>query len=111
MDSFLGLIGFVVFSSIANNLLFNYMNPKYGKEPIIIYKCITSLYIYFLPIAPDVYIYFRAFVRMIYPLLIYGYVERYMNLDKEIERKLIKRTMILTDFLLFVMKQMQLEKQ
>ena len=87
LDSFLGLIGFVVFSSIANNLLFNYMNPKYGKEPIIIYKCITSLYIYFLPIAPDVYIYFRAFVRMIYPLLIYGYVERYMNLDKEIERK------------------------
>ena len=87
LDSFLGLIGFVVFSSIANNILFNYMNPKYGKEPIIIYKCITSLYIYFLPIAPDVYIYFRAFVRMIYPLLIYGYVERYMNLDKEIERK------------------------
>ena len=87
LDSFLGLIGFVVFSSIANNLLFNYMNPKYGKEPIIIYKCITSLYIYFLPIAPDVYIYFRVFVRMLYPLLIYGYMERYMNLDKEIERK------------------------
>lgn len=86
LDSFLGLVGFVSFAALANNLLYTYINNKYGKEPVVIYKLITILYIYFIPIAPDVYIYFRTFVRMIYPLIIFSYLDKYYDIDKYKER-------------------------
>ena len=96
LESFLGLVGFVSFASLANNLLFTYISPKYGKEPIIAYRLITILYIYIIPIAPDVYIFFRAFARMIYPLLIYTYIDKYYNLDKYRERPIDLRNQVIT---------------
>ncbi|MBQ3297794.1 MAG: signal peptidase I [Bacilli bacterium] len=86
LNSFLGLVGFVSFAALANNLLFTYISDRYGKESIIIYRLITILYIYIIPVAPDVYIYFRAFVRMIYPLIIFSYLDKYYDLDKYKER-------------------------
>ena len=86
LESFLGLLGFVTFSAIANNILYTYISRKYGKDPIIAYKLITILYMYIIPIMPDVYIYFRTFVRLLYPLLIYGYIERYYNDEKTKKR-------------------------
>ena len=32
LDSFLGLLGFVTFSAIANNILYTYISRKYGKD-------------------------------------------------------------------------------
>lgn len=86
LESFLGLLGFVTFSAIANNMLFTYISRRYGKKPIIAYKLITMLYMYIIPIMPNVYIFFRTFVRMLYPLLIYGYLERYYNDEKTKKR-------------------------
>ena len=51
------LISFVIFASIANNLLFNYMIIKHrNMKAIIIYRLITTLYVYIIPITPDIYI-------------------------------------------------------
>lgn len=96
LDSFLGLMGFVIFAAIANNLLFTYVSSKYGKEAVIIYKLITVLYIYIIPIAPNVYIFFRTFIRMIYPLIIYSYLDKYYDVDKPIERPKELRSQALT---------------
>ncbi len=92
LDSFLGLIGFAGICSIVNSILYTYMSPKYGKKPIIVYKLITTLYLYIIPITPNVYMYFRVFVRMLYPLLIYSYLERYMNMDKDTISRKARRT-------------------
>ena len=44
------LIGFVIFSSIANNLLFNYMIGKFrNSKAIIVYRIITTIYVYIFP--------------------------------------------------------------
>ena len=80
---FLAIVGFLFFSSLASNMLFNYINPRYGKKGIIVYKLITTLYMYILPVVPDVYMFFRTFMRMVYPLFIYLYLENYYNTDKE----------------------------
>ena len=47
---------------------------------------ITTLYMYFIPVIPDVYIFFRTFIRMVYPLIIFLYVEKYYNQDRYKER-------------------------
>lgn len=58
VNDYFVLIGFIVFSSIANNLLYNYIIIQYRNEKAIIaYRLITTLYSYIIPIIPDIYIF------------------------------------------------------
>ena len=75
LDDFLTIIGFITFASISCNMLYNYITKRYGNKSVIMYKLITILYIYIIPIIPNMYIYFRSFLRMIYPYIIYLIVE------------------------------------
>ena len=84
LDKFLVLIGYILFASISNSLLFNYISSRYGPKPIVIYRLITILYAYILPIIPNVYMFFRTFVRIFYPILIYYYIDKYYDTDKKV---------------------------
>lgn len=87
LNSFLSFIGLIVFSAIANNILYNYLSNNYGAKPVIIYKLITTLYVYIMPIVPNIYPYLRTFLRMLYPLIIYAYIDKYYYDDTTIIRK------------------------
>ena len=96
LDSFLSFIGLISFASIANNLLYNYICKNYGPKPVIIYKLITILYIYLFPIIPNVYTYLRTFLRMLYPIIMYMYIEKYYYQDKFKERPQDERSRLLS---------------
>lgn len=72
---FLTLIGYVICVSIANNLLFNYISLRYGKMPNIIYRFITSLYIYIIPILPDIHVLIHTLIKLMFPYIIYRVLE------------------------------------
>jgi hypothetical protein len=74
-NDFVAVIGFVLFASVSCNLLYNYISVRYGKVGIIAYRLITVLYVYLIPVIPNMYIYFRSFLRMIYPYIIYLILE------------------------------------
>ena len=38
LDSFLSLVGFIIFAAIANNMLFTYLSVRYGKRVVILYR-------------------------------------------------------------------------
>ena len=71
LDDMLTMVGFILFASIACNLLYNYITYRYGSKGVIIYRLMTILYAYIMPYIPDVYIFFRSFLRMLYPYIIY----------------------------------------
>ena len=96
LNDFLSILGFLTFSSISSNLLYNYLNPRFGKKNIIIYRLITTLYLYFIPITPNVYIFLRTFFRIVFPLLIYLHIENYYNPDKAVEEVRSKRRQVLS---------------
>jgi len=75
LNDFLTAVGFILFASISCNLFYNYVSTRYGKFGIICYRLITVLYVYFIPIIPDMYIYFRSFLRMVYPYILYLVLE------------------------------------
>lgn len=89
LDQLLLSIGYLIFASLASNLLYNYISKRFGYKPVIYYKLITVLYIYIIPITPDVYIFFKSFFRMLYPLLVYYIVEDNLfdNKDDRIDKK------------------------
>lgn len=72
VQDYFTLIFFIIFSSIANNLLYNYIVIKYrNTTAIIVYRLITTLYMYIFPIVPNIYIFFEAIIRLIVPYIIY----------------------------------------
>ena len=70
LSSFLDAFGYVCFASVAASLLYNYISVNFGMKPNIIYRIITTIYLYIIPITPDVHMYFKSFARIIYPILI-----------------------------------------
>lgn len=69
------VLGFVLFASVSCNLLYNYIVVRFGYKGIIFYRLITALYVYFIPVIPNVYLFFRSFFRMVYPFVIYLLLE------------------------------------
>ena len=109
LDDFLIALGFVLFASISCNLLYNYISIRYGEKSIIIYKLITILYVYIIPIVPDVYIFLQSFLRMLYPYLIYILLEKnYSSYDftishNEKKNEIIKNTILVVTMSIFIM--------
>lgn len=74
------LISFVIFASIAKNLLFNYIIIKHRNvKAVIIYRLITTLYVYIIPITPDIHIFLESVIRMVVPYIIYTIIENVFN--------------------------------
>lgn len=71
LEDMLILVGFIIFSSISNNLLFNYISKRYGALPIIVYRIMTTVYAYIIPFLPNVDMFLRTVFRMTYPYIIY----------------------------------------
>lgn len=76
LDSVLTAIGYVLFASIANNLLFNYLTIRYDYNGIIVYKLMTSLYSYIIPLIPEVYMFMMTFYKMICAYILYIVMEK-----------------------------------
>ena len=77
------LVSFVIFASIANNLLFNYIEIQYrNAKAIIMYRIITTLYVYVFPIIPDLYIFLESIIKMVVPYIIYIILENVYSKQK-----------------------------
>lgn len=104
LEDMLMMLGFIFFASVACNLLYNYITIRFGSKGVIIYRLITILYIYFIPYIPDVYLFFRMFLRMIYPFIIYLVFEyTYSKTSYAIEYNKKGKNIFETGILLIIM--------
>ncbi len=109
MEDFLMAMGFVLFASLSCNLLYNYVTARYGSKGVIIYRLITVLYMYIIPFVPEVYIFFRSFLRMIYPFIMYVIVDNifgkkhYMASVRERKSEFISNSILLVVMTLLIM--------
>ena len=100
LNDLLAVIGFIIFASVACNLLYNYITKRFGSKGVIIYRLSTILYAYLIPIIPDVYVFFRSILRMLYPYFIYlvfdyTFVKRNFMVDyKDQKRKVLSTTFL-----------------
>lgn len=101
-DGFLNIISFTLFASIANNLLYNYISTRFGSKPVIAFRLITVLYAYIIPIIPDIYVFFRCFLRLLYPYLIYIILEKCYSKDNFVIASTDKKKTIISTTILIV---------
>ncbi len=81
IQKLLSFLGLSIFANISSNLLYNYISIRYSAKPVIIYRMITTLYTFVIPIIPDVHAFLNAFVKMVYPYFIYVMLEQTYGKD------------------------------
>ena len=82
VNDYFTLISFIIVSSIANNILYGYIIKKYrSARGIIIYRIITTLYMYVIPITPNIYIFLESVIKMVMPYIIYVIIEFFDTFD------------------------------
>lgn len=102
INNFLTITGFVLFASLSSNLLYNYISSRYSYKGLIIYRLVTILYVYIIPVIPNVYILIRTFLRIIYPFIIYLILDSiYSKKDRRISKK-FKRKRLISNSILFI---------
>lgn len=104
LEDFWEVLGHVVFASLSCNLLYNYISSRFGSVGIVIYRLIIGLYVYVIPIVPDIYIFFNSFFRMLYPYLIYIIIEnKYTEIDFVISYGEKRKKFIINIIMIIVM--------
>ena len=76
LDDFLTALGYVLFASLSSNLLFNYIANRYDTKGILIYRLITNLYMYIIPVIPDTFMFLQSFIKMLYPYILYVLIDK-----------------------------------
>ena len=74
-NGFIDLLGIAFFPAILSNLLYHYLSKRYGIYPNIAYRLLTTLYLYLIPIQPAMPKSLFAFLNLIIPIAIYGFID------------------------------------
>ena len=72
---FMDLVAATMLPAVISNLLYQYLTPRYGIYPCIIYRAVTTLYIYLIPIVPAMADSLYCFISMVIPAGIYIFID------------------------------------
>lgn len=74
-EGFVNLIGMAIIPAISSNILYQYISKNYGMHPNLVFRLITGLYVFILPVLPNIVDLLMAFLSLLLPLLIYGFIK------------------------------------
>lgn len=77
----------------ADQLLGAYLNYKVGMSPSLLYRLITRLYMYVLPITPNLGNYLLSFVKVLTPFIIFYVINRAMVEEEKSKRIITSNTL------------------
>lgn len=90
-------VALTLLPSIASNMLYNFVLINFKEEKgIILYRIITTLYIYFIPIIPNIDPLIESVMDIVMPCIIYFLLSRYLNSKKLFSVKSYKLEKIFT---------------
>lgn len=103
LKSWFEFVAVILFPAIANNLLYNFIDGNFREEiSIIIYRIFTTMYIYFIPVTPDLEMLIDSLIGIVAPFLIYAILSTYLPKRKEfslakdrIEKVLVSIVMVI----------------
>lgn len=82
-EEILKMLTLIILPSISKNIMLTDFSSQYGYLPEILYQLITNLYIYLLPIYPNLSIYLESVITFILPFIIRYAVNSVMTIKEE----------------------------
>jgi hypothetical protein len=74
-SGFMELVAATMFPAMLSNLLYHYLTKRYGYAPNIVYRAVTSLYIYLIPYTPAMASSLLSFIRILLPIAVYLFID------------------------------------
>jgi signal peptidase len=91
------LVGLVLFPAFSANFLYHYISKRYGMMPNIMFRVITTLYVYFIPASTGMEEALDSCIKIILPIAIYVFVSAmYEKKQKKAIQKGNKFSAVLT---------------
>lgn len=81
-NQFMDMVGMTIFPAVTANLLYHYLAKRYGILPNLVFRLLTTLYAYILPVVPAIPDSLLSFIMLALPFAVY------LFLDMLYERKL-----------------------
>lgn len=72
---FMDLVGETLFPAVMANFLYHYLIKRYGFYPNIVYRAITTLYIYVIPYTSAMSEAIHVFIRLMLPIAIFLFID------------------------------------
>lgn len=88
-NNFMQLVAETMFPAIVSNLLYHYISRRYGFYSNVVYRAVTTLYLYFIPVVPAVSDSLVAFAGLLIPIAIYLFIDALY--EKKVRRALVKK--------------------
>lgn len=86
-NRFMDLLGLTLLPSLIANLLYHYLVKRYGPGVNVIYRLIISLHIYIFAIDTAVPDAILSFVKVIFPILIFAFVDSLFERKRKFARR------------------------
>ena len=81
---FMDIVALMFFPAVTANVLYHYLSSRYGIYPGIVYRLITALYIYILPVYPSTPDALVSFANILVPLVIQAFIAAlYTNKNRQ----------------------------
>jgi len=74
-NNFIDLVSLTVFPAITANIFYNYVAKRHGAFPNVLYRLVMTLYLYVIPVFPDMPESILAFARLVIPLFAYLFLD------------------------------------
>lgn len=74
-NRFMDFVGITLFPAIIANLLYHYLSKRYGMYPNLVYRAVTTLYVYLIPVVSGIPDSLMALFKLLIPLLIFVFID------------------------------------
>lgn len=86
-NHFMDLVGLTFFPALCANIYYHYVSKHYGMVPNIVFRAITTLYIYFIPQVTDMSDSIASCVKIIFPIFMLAFVAAMFEKKKKNARR------------------------
>jgi signal peptidase I len=87
-NKFMDLVGLTLFPAVSANIYYHYISKRYGVLPNVLFKLITTLYIYFVPSSAAMPDALTACIKMLYPIFLLAFISAlYEKKKRNVGRK------------------------
>ena len=81
-NSFMDFMALYFLPSVMSNLLYHYLSKRYGAVPNIVYRLITTLFTYLIPVWPYVPDAFVSIYKLLVPILLFAFIDPFFEKKK-----------------------------
>ena len=98
-NRFMDLVGLTLFPAISSNIYYHFSSRRYGAFPNIVFRLITTLYIYFIPTETAMSDAVLSIIKLVLPMIMYALVSALFEKKKKKVRQKGKKLSTFTSIL------------